>query len=328
MPRNTQARDHVLSPAQIPTRSDSNAENITPNKSEKSTQQEEEGIEVASPLSRKEKRRLKNLDNSTSLPRTTESTASNNPSIRSKRPSNNACKQKINSPTSTTLSVPVALAGHMPLVQYYPLLVCSIGNPGAQYANTLHSAGHTILSVLQSRGIYQPFQKGLSGLIARPITTRWRGSIFGYSRLGSRDLEPGDGQDDFTLWQSLSLMNVSGQAVKKAWTQFQIETKRRGWEPRLVVVHDELEADFGLVRVKDGASSPRGHNGLKSIQAALGNKVKWWRVGVGIGRPETRDPAVVSKYVLRKMTVPEEKEMVFAAHRAQKLLQNIADGSA
>jgi PTH1 family peptidyl-tRNA hydrolase len=88
-----------------------------------------------------------------------------------------------------------------------------------------------------------------------------------------------------------------------------------------------LEAQLGKVSIKEGTASPRGHNGLKSVQASLGQN-RWWRVGVGIGRPESRDAAVVSKYVLRKMTYGEEKAMDDAAINVLFALRKIAEGNA
>lgn len=122
-------------------------------------------------------------------------------------------------------------------------------------------------------------------------------------------------------------MNVSGRNVKNAWTTFSAEQRQRGLEPRLVVVHDELESDLGKVTIKDGASSSRGHNGLKSIQAAFPGNLKWWRVGVGIGRPQSREANVVSQYVLRKMTDREERMIEKASASVHRALQDIADGT-
>ncbi|KAF2731204.1 peptidyl-tRNA hydrolase [Polyplosphaeria fusca] len=211
--------------------------------------------------------------------------------------------------------------------KYFPLLVCSLGNPGPTYASTLHSTGHTILSTIQSRALYQPFTKGLSGLISRPNTQRYRPTlIHGYIRDGHNT--PGSGgTDDITLWQSTSYMNVSGVSVKRAWAAFREEKRKEGLEARLVVVHDELESEMGRVGVKEGGASARGHNGLKSVQGALGQGEKWWRVGVGIGRPESREAEVVSRYVLRKMSAREGDRMERAAAEVLRVLGDVYDGT-
>jgi PTH1 family peptidyl-tRNA hydrolase len=97
-------------------------------------------------------------------------------------------------------------------------------------------------------------------------------------------------------------MNISGVGVAAAWRQFVKDV--RGEEAKLVVVHDELELGLGQVKVKSGTASPKGHNGLKSIREIL-KGVEYTRIGVGIGRPESRDPDVVAGYVLRKMSAAE-----------------------
>jgi PTH1 family peptidyl-tRNA hydrolase len=226
---------------------------------------------------------------------------------------------------AVSLSSCLSSSPTMPPTNYFPLLVASIGNPGAQYANTLHSAGHTILNIIRERGMYHPFRKGMEGLVSTPDTTRFTLGITGFRKDGTRGLAPGE--DDFTLWQSTKLMNVSGPSVGKAWRAFAIQQQnQKGLKGRLVVVHDELEAPLGSVKIKEGTASPRGHNGLKSVQASMGG-TNWWRVGVGIGRPESRDPAVVSKYVLRKMTYTEQKAMEDAAFEVLVALRKISEGT-
>ena len=174
------------------------------------------------------------------------------------------------------------------------LLVCSIGNPGSAYANTLHSAGHTVLNALSSSLSYPSFQnsKAYAGTVSE----------------GS----------DFTLWQSPSYMNVSGTPVAKAWKQF----VKEGRDAKLVVVHDELELPLGQVNVKNGSASPKGHNGLKSIKGTVGPN--FMRIGVGIGRPESREPHAVASYVLRKMTPQERFQIEGCVGRVEMELRKLA----
>jgi PTH1 family peptidyl-tRNA hydrolase len=199
------------------------------------------------------------------------------------RTSRRSRKQRRNSPTPLqdeieiiTSAIPASLT--LSMAAPIRLLVCSIGNPGP-YINTLHSAGHTILSALASTLSYPSFQKSRSygnGLVSAGL--------------------------QFTLWQSSSQMNISGVGVAAAWRQFVKDV--RGEEAKLVVVHDELELSLGQVKVKSGTASPKGHNGLKSIREVL-KGVEYTRIGVGIGRPESRDPDVVAGYVLRNMSAAE-----------------------
>lgn len=180
------------------------------------------------------------------------------------------------------------VAGHSmvaaPTARAVPLLICSIGNPGAQYANTLHSAGHTALNRLAAHLGYAPFSKEKSwgnGLVSRPPAIS-----VGSSR-------------DWTLWQSTAYMNESGKGVRAAYQAW--NRNLSDGVGKLVVVHDELEKPLGAITVKTQQGlSARGHNGLKSIMSVIGNTA-FVRIGVGIGRPASRQSDDVARYVLKKM---------------------------
>lgn len=190
------------------------------------------------------------------------------------------------------------------------LLVCSIGNP-VPYLNTLHSAGHTILSSLAASLSYPPFLKSRAH--------------------GNGLLSSGA---EYTLWQSTSFMNVSGPGVAAAWRQFVKENRGTGVSGQnggtrvgLVVVHDELELAVGQVKVRSGGASAKGHNGLKSINGmGLGKEGMdggYTRIGVGIGRPEGREPGVVAGYVLRKMTAVERGKIEGAVGGVERELRRL-----
>jgi PTH1 family peptidyl-tRNA hydrolase len=181
----------------------------------------------------------------------------------------------------TTLLESLAVTEPSAMAQPIRVLVCSIGNPG-KYMGTLHSAGHTVLNallpLLSSNGSFAKSRSYASGIVSSgPI---------------------------YTLWQSPTLMNVSGPAVSAAWRTF-LRENHNDPNTRLVVVHDELEIALGAVKVRKGDASPKGHNGLKSIKQTMPG-MDYTRIGVGIGRPESRDANDVAAYVLRKMS-PMEK---------------------
>ncbi|KAJ4402760.1 hypothetical protein N0V91_006981 [Didymella pomorum] len=276
-----------------------------------------DSINRRSGLNKREARKAKRAQQALPTPPDTssETEASSKPATKARNPRSVHAEE--------SASIPDSLPAAMPPGNPVPLLVCSIGNPGATYANTLHSAGHIITSYIAGRKSYQPFTKGLSGLVSRPDNTVFSLSLLkGYSKT-----QGGPPEDDWTFWQSLSLMNVSGAGVKKAYTAWLAELRRRTsptQEGRLVVVHDELESALGKVSVRESGASARGHNGLKSCQQQLGG-VKWWRVGVGIGRPESRDPNVVSRYVLGKMQERERSGLERAAPGVVDALRMIAE---
>jgi PTH1 family peptidyl-tRNA hydrolase len=331
---NTYTRAHVGGPQPIPASPNSiPSENLDIYQQQISDEGNAE-TSITIPQSRKEKRQQRKQKSSPSPP----SAETANPTIikpstdsdynsDSDTPTSKPKKLKKKKPSTPPSSLlPQSLDPQMPpgTKTFHPLLVCSLGNPGATYANTLHSAGHTVLSVIQARGLYGPFSKGLSGLVSRPDTTRFNLSLTGgYTKSAGTGLV--EGEDDFVLWQSTTLMNISGPSVRKAWNSFSAAAISRNQTPRLVIVHDELEAALGKVSVKDGSASARGHNGLKSCQASLGG-VKWWRVGVGIGRPESREASVVSKYVLSKMDRREQAAVENSAYGVLEALREIQEG--
>ncbi|EMD67755.1 hypothetical protein COCSADRAFT_24099 [Bipolaris sorokiniana ND90Pr] len=266
--------------------------------------------------SRKEKRKEKKQRHDSALPTPTDTDVEST----AHQDSHNPPKQAHHLPT-----LPQSLMAKPAAQTAYPLLVASIGNPGPSFANTPHSAGHIVTSYLSHAKNYTPFQKGLSGLVSRPQATHLAFSLTGFRRVPSdRDI-----YEDWTFWQSASLMNVSGNGVKRAYNEWLREIRRaagdNGLQGRLVVVHDELESALGKVTIRDGAASAKGHNGIKSCQQQLGG-VKWWRLGIGIGRPESRDPNVVSKYVLGKMSAFQRDQVEKSAVSVFKALEDIAAG--
>ncbi|KAL8787875.1 MAG: hypothetical protein Q9195_007568 [Heterodermia aff. obscurata] len=177
---------------------------------------------------------------------------------------------------------------HRPLLGR-PIFVASLGNPPPRYTNTLHSAGHTLLESIRYSFRYPEWERNRS--FANGFTSRGR---------------------DYTLWQSPSLMNVSGKAVATAWQAFLKEQSSEDRpKAKLIILHDELESPLGKVRFKIGGSA-KGHNGLKSCISALGG-LEFLRVGIGIGRPESRESGDVAAYVLRQMKPAE--------------LQKVSDGA-
>ena len=221
-------------------------------------------------------------------------------------------KEKTDKESKPAVPVPRSLPSPPPspmaVARAVPLLICSVGNPGSTYANTLHSAGHTVLKKLSERLEFQPYQK------SRPLG----------SGLVSKPLAPSDADADWTLWQSTSLMNVSGKGVKAAhntWSQ-----DKPAGEGRLVIVHDEMEKPLGAVNlnVRQGASA-KGHNGLKSIMASIGN-VPFVRIGIGIGRPVSRESKDVANYVMRKMTPGEKAKIEGSVEEVIAKLKELESG--
>jgi peptidyl-tRNA hydrolase, PTH1 family len=93
----------------------------------------------------------------------------------------------------------------------------------------------------------------------------------------------------------------------------------------VVVLHDEIDLPFGEVRAKLGGGIA-GHNGVRSLREGLGSP-DFWRLRAGVGRPDSTEPEIVSRYVLSKFREPREqvRELVErAADEAERLVERIA----
>jgi peptidyl-tRNA hydrolase, PTH1 family len=93
---------------------------------------------------------------------------------------------------------------------------------------------------------------------------------------------------------------------------------------RVVVLHDEIDLPFGEVETKLGGGMA-GHNGLKSLRSGF-NSSDFWRVRVGVGRPDSTDPEVVSAYVLGRFREPRDEVAALvgrAAEEAERLVERL-----
>ncbi len=156
-------------------------------------------------------------------------------------------------------------------------LLVGLGNPGPTYASHRHNVGYLVVDELARRaGVRFTAASQL-----RAETAQTRLTAAGIGGLGAE-------AEQLVLLKSRTYMNESGQAVGKAAGYFKIRPEQ------VVVIHDELDIDFGQIRLKFGGGD-NGHNGLKSIRSALGTG-DFFRVRFGIGRPPGRQPA--ADYVL------------------------------
>jgi PTH1 family peptidyl-tRNA hydrolase len=113
-------------------------------------------------------------------------------------------------------------------------------------------------------------------------------------------------------------MNASGDAAGPARGTLKAPLDR------VVVLHDEIDLPFGEVQSRLGGGLA-GHNGLQSLKAGLGG-ADFWRVRVGVGRPDSTDPEIVSAYVLGRFREPrDEVEALIgrAAEEAERLVEQI-----
>jgi len=113
-------------------------------------------------------------------------------------------------------------------------------------------------------------------------------------------------------------MNESGTSAGPARGSLKVPLDR------VVVVHDEIDLPFGEIQFRIGGGLA-GHNGLKSLKRGFGD-AEFWRVRVGVGRPDSTDPEVVSAYVLgrfRESKAEVEALVGSAAEETERLVERL-----
>jgi PTH1 family peptidyl-tRNA hydrolase len=131
-------------------------------------------------------------------------------------------------------------------------------------------------------------------------------------------------------------MNVSGPALLKAYKSWLgPATTDNNKQNTLIILHDELEASLGQLKVRRGGSkeySDGGHRGVRSVLQSLAqarmvpsgdnaSSTKLVRIGVGIGRPESREKGDVADYVLKEMSRREMERVQAAVGPLMRLLE-------
>ncbi len=178
-------------------------------------------------------------------------------------------------------------------------LIVGLGNPGAAYDGTPHNIGFEVAERLRSRWE-----------LGKP-RSRYRGLI--------TDGRAGIGGPRVALLMPQTYMNEAGKSVGPARGELRVEPDH------IIVVHDEIDLPFAEIRTRLGGGLA-GHNGLKSIRAALGT-ADFQRVRVGVGRPPTTDPELVAAFVLGRFREPRDQVQALidaAADATEQLLASEA----
>jgi PTH1 family peptidyl-tRNA hydrolase len=129
----------------------------------------------------------------------------------------------------------------------------------------------------------------------------------------------GPGGPRVALLLPQTYMNASGEAAGPARGSLKVPLDR------VVVVHDEIDLPFGEIQPRIGGGLA-GHNGLKSLKRGFGDP-EFWRVRVGVGRPDSSDPEIVSAYVLGRFREPKGEVQALianAAEETERLVERIA----
>jgi PTH1 family peptidyl-tRNA hydrolase len=173
-------------------------------------------------------------------------------------------------------------------------LIVGLGNPGDRYARTRHNVGFEVANELGRRWELPRAKKKYAGLYSDGRTM------------------PGGPRVGLLLPQTF--MNEAGRSAGPARGALGVDLDR------IVAIHDEIDLPFGEVKTRLGGGLA-GHNGLKSLKRELGGG-DFHRVRVGVGRPDTTDPDIVSGYVLGRFSEPaaEVRELIERAADATERL--------
>ncbi len=149
-------------------------------------------------------------------------------------------------------------------------LIVGLGNPGGEYARTRHNVGFEVATLAAERWGLPRAKKRYAGLYT--------------------DGRTGPAGPRVGVLLPQTYMNDSGRSAGPARGALGVDLDR------VVAIHDEIDLPFGRVEARLGGGLA-GHNGLKSLKRELGS-ADFHRIRVGVGRPDSTDPEIVSAHVL------------------------------
>lgn len=196
----------------------------------------------------------------------------------------------------------MVLRGGIPPVDW---LVVGLGNPGVRYERTPHNVGFQVARELAKR-----WSLGRS-------RAKFAGELYAGSARPSTGPAVGTDAVRVAVLLPQTFMNESGRSVGPARGQLKVPLER------VLVLHDEIDLAFADIRSRLGGGLA-GHNGLKSLKRELGEPT-FGRVRIGVGRPDSTDPEIVSSYVLGRWQQPAEDVDALIAEAAD-LAESIVFG--
>ncbi|MEK6228864.1 MAG: aminoacyl-tRNA hydrolase [Actinomycetota bacterium] len=170
-------------------------------------------------------------------------------------------------------------------------LVVGLGNPGESYARTRHNVGFDVAALAAERWKLPKARKRYAGLYT--------------------DGRTGPGGPRVGVLLPQTYMNEAGRSAGPARGALHVELDR------VVAVHDEIDLPFGRIETRLGGGLA-GHNGLKSLKAELGSP-DFHRVRVGVGRPDSADPEIVSAHVLGRFSESRDEVRELVERAADEL---------
>lgn len=156
-------------------------------------------------------------------------------------------------------------------------LIVGLGNPGKEYEKTRHNVGFMVVDALAKQYGFGAFKEKFEGVLAE-------GKIAG---------------EKVFLLKPTTYMNLSGNSVVKVANFYKILPEN------IIVIHDDMDLPIGKIKAKIGGGSG-GHNGIKSVDAAI--TPQYNRVRIGIGHLVGNEKEIVD-FVLSRFSKAEEKDL-------------------
>jgi len=171
-------------------------------------------------------------------------------------------------------------------------MIVGLGNPGRRYEGTRHNAGFLVADSLAAQ-------------FRIPLDQKKFTAVCGQGEIGGRRV---------MILKPQSFMNLSGEAVRKFFDYFKMERTED-----IIVVHDDLDLPFGVLRLKAGGGHG-GHRGLASVIQHLGSR-DFLRVRIGIGKPVEKGMA--EHYVLEPFSAIEAMHLAGVVTTAGQAVEKI-----
>jgi PTH1 family peptidyl-tRNA hydrolase len=177
------------------------------------------------------------------------------------------------------------------------LLIVGLGNPGKEYEHTRHNIGFICLDDFASKNSFDPWMS------KKDLKCELTQATLGDTKV--------------ILCKPQTFMNLSGEAVQAVSHFYKIDNTR------IIVVHDELDINFGQIRMRVGGSAA-GNNGIKSVSQHMGESYGRVRIGIGPKKPEQMDTA---DFVLQNFSASEQSKLPALTREVSAILSEYSYGS-
>lgn len=162
------------------------------------------------------------------------------------------------------------------------ILIVGLGNPGKKYEHTRHNIGFRIVDAIRTNTYFEG--------------SDWKKQKLFHAAL-SKSIHA---ENDILLCKPETFMNESGKTVAT------IQRAKNLTAAEIIIIHDDIDIDFGMLRIRNGGSSG-GHKGLESIIHSLRTDA-FWRFRFGVG-PKTPAQKPAEDFVLEQFTKDQENAL-------------------